>query len=116
MTNALKIQGGIVSEGCNGKTADELALDNLQNKGKGCQGNCHKCGKKGYKAEDCRPKRDKGDKTNPQGGGNKKPCKHCHRDGHTEAECFRKPGNPGYKKFKPKDGNKTSNVEIFLLQ
>ena len=32
----------------------------------------------------------------------KKHCNNCHRDSHTEAECFREPGNPGYKEFTPK--------------
>ena len=35
MTSAWKMQGGIPNEGINGKTADELALANLQNKNKG---------------------------------------------------------------------------------
>ena len=88
---------------------------NLQdgNKGKGFQGICYTCDKQGYKSVDCKaPKKEKGDKKkfNTQGGGNKKYCDHCGHDGHTEAECFRKPENPGYKEFKPKGGNiKASN-------
>ena len=116
MTNAWKMRERIPSEGSNGKTADELALANLQNKDKGFQGTCHVCSKKGHKSAECRgPKKDKSDKTNFQGGRNKKHCDHCHHDGHVEADCFRKPGNPGYAEFKAKDRKKeASNVEIFL--
>ena len=120
MTNMWKMQGGIPSEGSNGKTADELALANLQNNDKKeFQGNCNTCGKKGHKEADCRSKKDNGDKTNPPGGGNKKTCTCCHREGRTESECYKKPGNPGYEKFQswtPKGVGKeeeASNVEIF---
>ena len=57
MTSTWKMQGGIPNEGSNGKTVDELALANLQNKNKGeFQGNCNTCGKKVHKAVDCRSK------------------------------------------------------------
>ena len=116
MTNVWKRCGGIPSEGSNHKTADELALANLQNKGNGFQGTCHNCDKKEHMSEDYRgPKKDKSNKTNSQGGRNKKHCDHYHRDGHTEAECFRKPGDLRYTEFKAKGGNKeASNVGVFL--
>ena len=118
MTNAWKMRGGIPSEGSNDKAADELAFANLQNKrGGGFQGNCHNCDKKGHTSEDCRaPKKDEDNTTGTQGGRNKTHCNHCHCDRHTEIQCFRKPGNPGYKELKPKGGNKASNIEIFLTE
>ena len=39
-------------------------------------------------------------------------CTYFKRDVYTEAECFRKPGNPGYRE--PNNGNKASTVEIIL--
>ena len=51
MPDTWKLCGGTPDEG-NSKLAAELALVNLMNqgnKGKGFQGNCHKCGKKGHK-------------------------------------------------------------------
>ena len=118
MTNTGKMCDRIPSKGSNDKTADELSLANLQNKGKGgFQRNCHNYGNKGRKSTDYRaPKKDKGNKTNTKEGRNTKHCNHCHRDGHTEAECFRKPENPGYKESKSKGGNKASTVEIFLIE
>ena len=58
----------------NGKTADELALGNLQNqgdKGKGFQGNCHNYRKTGHKSANCKAsKKEKGNKNESitQGG------------------------------------------------
>ena len=54
MTNTWKMRGGIPDGGSNDKAADELALTNLQNwnTGKGFQGNCYNCSKKGHKSED----------------------------------------------------------------
>ena len=81
MTSAWKMQGGIPNEGSNGKTADELVLANLQNKG-GFQGNCNTCGKKGHKAVDYRSKhQDNCNKTNPPGGENKETYTLCGREG-----------------------------------
>ena len=93
MTSAWKIRGGIPNKGSNGKSADELALTSLQRKG-GFQGNCHKCGKQGHKAADCKVKNPKGPKTNKKDEGEKPTCSFCGREGHTESKCFYKPGNP----------------------
>jgi hypothetical protein len=91
------MRGGIPNEG-NDKTSDELALANLlnqENKGKGFQGNRNNCRKKEHKSADWKVSKKEKDKknksnTNTQGGGNKKYCDHCGRDGNIEVEYFRK--------------------------
>ena len=74
MTSAWKMRGGIPNEGSNGKSADELALANLQKKG-GFKGNCHKCGKPGHKSAQCKVENPKGPKTN--NNGEKPTCAFC---------------------------------------
>ena len=91
MTSTWTVRGGIPNEVSDDKTADELILANLQNKG-GFQGNCNRCGKKGHKQADCRVNNPKGNKTNKKDDGENA---FCGREGHTEAKCYRKPSNPG---------------------
>ena len=122
MNDTWKLRGGTPDDG---KPADELALGNLMNlgqKGK-IKGGCWNCGKSGHKSEDCTAKEpDRGNKNKNKanqachGSGNTKDCDYCGHDGHTDAECFRKPENPNYKEFKKPEGSKeSSNVKIILV-
>ena len=120
MTDTWKLRGGTPEEG---KSADELALANLTNLGKRKAGKdeCCNCGKKGHKSYECTAEKKGGDGSKggggkKGGGGGKKHCNYCDRDGHVEANCFRKPMNACYMEFPPKPAgkNETSLVEIIL--
>ena len=86
MNNMWKLHGGTPDKS---KSANELALANLTNLGRGeIKGEFWNCRKTGHNNEDCTVKeKDKDNKNKNKankycGGGNKKHCGHCGCGGH----------------------------------
>ena len=86
----------LVKHGILKKDALVLSTKEHTGKGKGFQGKCHKCGKKGHRAADCKGKKS-GDTVNStipgeNGGKGKKDkskikCFKCKKMGHYANEC-----------------------------